>query len=82
MTHEIIKRKLKKMLEGRDPAHDFYHIMRVYKNAELIGLHEGSNMEILLTAVLLHMILLYTQREATGPSSLQTKALTWQKTYC
>ena len=59
MTHEIIKRKLKKMLEGRDPAHDFYHIMRVYKNAELIGLHEGSNMEILLTAVLLHDLVVY-----------------------
>jgi hypothetical protein len=29
-----IKRKVKRMLEGRDPAHDFYHIMRVYKNAK------------------------------------------------
>jgi uncharacterized protein len=59
MTHEIIKRKVKKMLEGRDPAHDFYHIMRVYKNAKLIGRREGSNMEILLTAVLLHDLVVY-----------------------
>ena len=59
MTHEIIKRKVKKMLEGRDPAHDFYHIMRVYNNAKLIGRREGSNMEILLTAVLLHDLVVY-----------------------
>jgi uncharacterized protein len=59
MTHEIIKRKVKKMLEGRDPAHDFYHIMRVYKNAKLIGRREGSNMDILLTAVLLHDLVVY-----------------------
>ena len=59
MTHEIIKRKVKKMLEGRDPAHDFYHITRVYKNAKLIGRREGSNMEILLTAVLLHDLVVY-----------------------
>ena len=40
-----IKRKVKRMLDGRDPAHDFYHIMRVYKNAKLIGQREESNME-------------------------------------
>ena len=40
-----IKRKVKRMLAGRDPAHDFYHIMRVYKNAKLIGQREGTNME-------------------------------------
>ena len=34
MMHEMIKRKVKTMLEGRDPAHDFHHIMRVYKNAK------------------------------------------------
>jgi HD superfamily phosphodiesterase len=42
----MIKRKVKTMLEGRDPAHDFHHIMRVYKNAKLIGRREGTNMEI------------------------------------
>jgi uncharacterized protein len=54
-----IKRKVKRMLEGRDPAHDFYHIMRVYKNAKLIGQREGTNMEILLPAVLLHDLVVY-----------------------
>jgi HD superfamily phosphodiesterase len=44
--HNKIKKKVKRMLEGWDPAHDFHHIMRVYKNARLIGRREGSNMEI------------------------------------
>ena len=41
-----MKRKVEKMLEGRDPAHDFQHIMRVYNNAKLIGKQEGADMEI------------------------------------
>ena len=40
---EKIKRRVKKTLEGRDPAHDFQHIMRVYRNAELIGRKEGAD---------------------------------------
>jgi len=48
-----IKRKVKKILEGRDPAHDFKHIMRVYKNnTELIGCRERADMEMLLPAAL------------------------------
>jgi HD superfamily phosphodiesterase len=40
---DIIKRKVKRMLDCRDPAHDFHHIMRVYKNAKMIGRHEGRH---------------------------------------
>ena len=59
MTQEAIKRKVKRMLRGRDPAHDFHHIMRVYNNAKMIGLHEDTDMEILLPAVLLHDLVIY-----------------------
>ena len=59
MMQDIIERKVKSMLDGRDPAHDFHHIMRVYKNAKLIGRREGTNMEILLLAVLLHDLVVY-----------------------
>ena len=59
MMQDIIKRKVKRMLDGRDPAHDFHHIMRVYKNAKLIGRREGTNMEILLLAVLLHDLVVH-----------------------
>lgn len=37
-----------------DPVHDFEHVLRVYRLAERIGVAEGADMEILLTAVLLH----------------------------
>ncbi len=42
------------MYEGADPAHDFSHILRVYKNARIIGREEGADMQVLLLAALLH----------------------------
>jgi HD superfamily phosphodiesterase len=44
--HYTIKRKVMKMVEGREPAHEFQHIMRAHKNANQIGQLEGANMEI------------------------------------
>ena len=45
---------IKPMYQGADPAHDFSHILRVFKNAQIIGLREGADMQVLLWAVLLH----------------------------
>lgn len=78
---ERIKRRVKKALEGRDPAHDFLHVMRVYKNAELIGKKEQADMEILLPAVLLHDLVVYpkgsskTSKSADDSADLAEKAL-------
>lgn len=69
-----IKRRIKKVLEGRDPAHDFQHIMRVYKNAELIGRREGADMEILLPAVLLHDLVVYPKGSAKTSKSADDSA--------
>ena len=71
---EMIKRKVKRMLKGRDPAHDFHHIMRVYNNAKLIGRREGTNMEILLPAVLLHDIVVYPKGCAKSAKSSDESA--------
>jgi uncharacterized protein len=71
---EMIKRKVKRMLKGRDPAHDFHHIMRVYNNAKLIGRREGTNMEILLPAVLLHDIVVYPKGSAKSSKSSHESA--------
>jgi uncharacterized protein len=65
--HDTIKIRVKRMLDSRDPAHDFHHIMRVYKNAKLIGQREGANMNILLPAVLLHDLVV--NRKGTAKSS-------------
>lgn len=71
---DTIKRKVIRMLEGRDPAHDFHHIMRVYKNAKLIGQREGANMEILLLAVLLHDIVVYPKGRSKSSRSSDDSA--------
>ena len=71
---EIIKREAKRILSGRDPAHDFYHIMRVYKNAEMIGPPEGSNMSILLPAVLLHDLVIYPKGSSKSSRSSDESA--------
>lgn len=69
-----IKRKVKKLLEDRDPAHDFQHIMRVYKNTELIGCREGADMEILLPAALLHDLVVYPKGSAKTSKSADDSA--------
>jgi uncharacterized protein len=69
-----IKRKVKRMLASRDTAHDFYHIMRVYKIAKLIGQREGSNMEILLPAVLLHDLVVYPKGSDKSSKSSDVSA--------
>lgn len=74
MIHELIKREVKRILNGRDPAHDFHHIMRVYKNAEMIGRREGTNMEILLPAVLLHDLVIYPKGSVKSSKSADESA--------
>ena len=74
LVHKRIKSRVKKALESRDPAHDFEHIMRVYKNAELIGGKEGADMEILLPAVLLHDLIVYPKGSAKTSKSADDSA--------
>jgi uncharacterized protein len=47
---------VKKTLENAESGHDFYHIERVYKNAQLIAQTENCNLEIVQLATLLHDI--------------------------
>jgi uncharacterized protein len=69
-----IQKKVEKILDGRDPAHDFHHIMRVYKNAELIGRREGADMQVLLAAVLLHDLVVYPKGSAKRSKSADDSA--------
>jgi uncharacterized protein len=46
--------EIKEMYESADSAHDFSHILRVYKSAKKIGKAEGADMQVLLYAALLH----------------------------
>ena len=49
---EYLKKYVKQIYEKNDPAHDFMHIMRVYKNAEKICKVEKANTKLVLVSVL------------------------------
>ncbi len=53
-----LKTDVKKIMEN-DSAHDFEHIMRVYKNAQKICKKEKANEKLVLSAALLHDIVSY-----------------------
>src|SRR3712207_6105931 len=74
MMQDMIIKRVERMLKRRDPAHDFHHIMRVYKNAEIIGRCEGTDMEVLLPAVLLHDIIVYPKGSAMSSRSSDESA--------
>lgn len=66
---EKLKIEVRKRIEDNDPAHDFEHIMRVYKNAERIAKKEGADLKIVLTAALLHDIISYKKSDPRSKSS-------------
>ena len=56
-------------MEKNDSAHDFEHIMRVYKNAQKIGKKENVNMKLVLTAVLLHDVISFPKSDKKSKTS-------------
>lgn len=52
-----------------DSAHDFDHIMRVFKNARNICKKENANEKLVLSAVLLHDIVSYPKSDKRSKSS-------------
>lgn len=62
-------------LMDNDSAHDFAHIMRVYKNAQMICKKERVNKKLVLCAVLLHDIVSYPKSDKRSKlSSIQSAA--------
>ncbi len=81
---EKLKSEVKKMVAKNDPAHDFAHIMRVYKNAEKIGKKEKVNMKLVRAAALLHDIASYPKsdkRSKKASTESATKAAQILKKY-
>jgi len=63
---------LQKQVEQRmktDPAHDFNHIMRVYKNAQKLCKKEKASKKLVLSAVLLHDIISYPKSDKRSKMS-------------
>ena len=62
-----------KLMMDNDPAHDFEHVMRVYKNAKKICKKEKVNEKMVLSAVLLHDIVSYQKSDKRSKlSSLES----------
>ena len=57
-----IKNEVKKIMDN-DSAHDFEHIMRVYKNAQKICKKEKTNEKLVLSAALLHDVVSYPKSD-------------------
>ena len=55
---DLLKDEVKELTKN-DSAHDFAHVMRVYKNAQKICKQEKVNEKLVLSAVLLHDIVFY-----------------------
>ncbi len=55
---DCLKNDVIKIMDN-DAAHDFDHVMRVYKNAQKIIKKEKANKKLVLSAALLHDIVLY-----------------------
>lgn len=70
----LLKKEVRGLIDN-DSAHDFAHIMRVYKNAQMICEKERVNKKLVLCAVLLHDIVSYPKSDKRSKlSSIQSAA--------
>ena len=65
---DLLKVEVKKIIKN-DPAHDFEHIMRVYKNAQKICKKEKANKKLVLSAALLHDLVSYPKSDKRSKMS-------------
>ena len=65
---DLLKDEVKKRIEN-DSAHDFDHIMRVYKNAQKICKKEKANEKLVLSAALLHDLIYYPKSDKRSKMS-------------
>ena len=69
---DSIKNEVKEIMDN-DSAHDFEHVMRVYKNAQKICILEKANEKLVLSAALLHDIISYPKSDKRSKlSSIQS----------
>jgi len=69
---DSIKNEVKEIMDN-DSAHDFEHVMRVYKNAQRICKKEKANETLVLSAALLHDIVSYPKSDKRSKlSSIQS----------
>ncbi len=65
---DLLQKQVQKRMKT-DPAHDFNHIMRVYKNAQKLCKKEKASKKLVLSAVLLHDIISYPKSDKRSKMS-------------
>jgi uncharacterized protein len=75
---EQLQKEVRKKISN-DPAHDFDHVMRVYKNAEKLAKQEKVNTKLVLCAVLLHDIVNYPKSDKRSKHSSTQSAIVAKK---
>ncbi|MDH3610589.1 MAG: HD domain-containing protein [Nitrosopumilus sp.] len=65
---EVLQKQIQKRMKN-ESAHDFNHVMRVYKNAQKLCRKEKVNEKLVLSAVLLHDIVSYPKSDKRSKNS-------------
>ena len=65
---DLLQKQVKQRMKT-DTAHDFNHIMRVYKNAQKLCKKEKASKKLVLSAVLLHDIISYPKSDKRSKMS-------------
>ena len=75
---DLIKNEVKDILEN-DPAHDYQHVMRVYRNAKKICHDENVDSKLVLCAALLHDVVSYPKSDKRSKLSSIESAIKGKK---
>jgi len=59
---DLLQKQVQQRMKN-DSAHDFNHVMRVYKNAQKLCKEEKANKKLVLSAVLLHDLISYSKSD-------------------
>ena len=74
----LLQKQVQKKMSN-DPAHDFNHVMRVFKNAQKLCKKENANEKLVLSASLLHDIVSYPKSDKRSKISSVKSAEKAQK---
>jgi len=72
---ELLKKEVEKLTAKNDAAHDFEHIMRVYRNAKKICKSEETNPKLVLCAALLHDIVSFPKSDKRSKTSSKKSSI-------
>ena len=76
---ELLKKETERLTAKNDAAHDFEHIMRVYRNAKKICKNEKANPKLVLCAALLHDIVSFPKSDKRSKTSSKKSSILAEK---